>query len=264
MAESKTLSKPGAAGEKADAAAGTVTEQTYYSYEYEKLDRPPHHSFAFETHLFDHVAEGDDEGLLRQLDEFDLETLGQMAHTRQKSMEYFSVLLISFAARGAIRGGVDPYDAYALNDLYLQQVSVCQTESGYMPIIREAVRAFCRMVRQARQQNTSSLLTSRCKSYIVRHLNRDLSLHTLADVMQVSPAYLSHTFSVHEKQTLHSYILQERLRAACNMLRFSDYTISGISTYLGFASQSYFGSVFRREQGCSPSEYRRRNHKMNF
>ena len=47
--------------------------------------------------------------------------------------------------------------------------------------------------------------------------------------------------------------------AAQNMLKYSDQTISAVSSYFCFDSQSHFGSVFKNITGITPSEYRTRN-----
>jgi len=44
---------------------------------------------------------------------------GIMPRREHKQAEYAAVLAVSLLARAAIRGGLDPYLAYNLNDLYL-------------------------------------------------------------------------------------------------------------------------------------------------
>lgn len=53
------------------------------------------------------------------------------------------------------------------------------------------------------------------------------------------------------------YLLRLRLRAACEWLAGRpDLRITDVALGCGFHSSQYFATVFRREVGCSPSEYR--------
>ena len=50
-------------------------------------------------------------------------------------------------------------------------------------------------------------------------------------------------------------IRNKRLEVATRLLQESDYTVSEISTYVGFNSHAYFTQCFKAAYGCSPSEY---------
>ena len=53
-----------------------------------------------------------------------------------------------------------------------------------------------------------------------------------------------------------SYIMRRKLEEAKSMLNYSDKTVSEISEYLCFSSQSYFQNVFKRKYGMTPKEFR--------
>ena len=63
---------------------------------------------------------------------------------------------------------------------------------------------------------------------------------------------------------LADFIQLQRIEEAKNLLRFSDYQISEISTFLAFSSQSYFTSVFKRHTGVTPKKYREANYRKNW
>lgn len=52
------------------------------------------------------------------------------------------------------------------------------------------------------------------------------------------------------------YIKNYRLQMACHMLAKSKETITYISHACGLGSSSYFGKVFKEQEGCTPIEYR--------
>ena len=50
--------------------------------------------------------------------------------------------------------------------------------------------------------------------------------------------------------------MRRKLEEAKSMLNYSDKTVSEISEYLCFSSQSYFQNVFKRKYGMTPKEFR--------
>lgn len=72
----------------------------------------------------------------------------------------------------------------------------------------------------------------------------------------LNPDYLSSLFHKELHMTFSNYLKQQRIIAAQNMLRHSDYDYSEIASFLAFSSQSHFTKVFRQETGYTPKEYR--------
>ena len=52
------------------------------------------------------------------------------------------------------------------------------------------------------------------------------------------------------------FILKEKTEEAKRLLRYSDKSLTAISNYLGFSSQSHFSRVFKKYASCTPGEYR--------
>lgn len=52
------------------------------------------------------------------------------------------------------------------------------------------------------------------------------------------------------------YVMKEKIKKAQNLLNYSTMKISAIAAECGFSSPAYFSTVFRREVGMSPEEYR--------
>ena len=56
-----------------------------------------------------------------------------------------------------------------------------------------------------------------------------------------------------------SYIMRRKLEEAKSLLTYSDKTVSEISEYLCFSSQSYFQNVFKAKYGMTPKKFRDTN-----
>ena len=88
--------------------------------------------------------------------------------------------------------------------------------------------------------------------------DKDFSVSVFAAKMGVSKKYLYDILRKYWKTTPSVYIREERLRVARNLLETSSLTVSEISERVGFSSPSYFVSVFRKETGTTPLNYKQK------
>ena len=97
----------------------------------------------------------------------------------------------------------------------------------------------------------------RCKKIIISRRLETIELGELAEKMGISKEYLSRLFKQHEGSPIVEYILNVKIEAACNMLKYSDRQVNEIADYLSFGSLSYFSRIFKKKMGVSPQQYRK-------
>lgn len=97
------------------------------------------------------------------------------------------------------------------------------------------------------------------RRYIDNHFKENLTLDQLAQLAHLNKYYLAHTFRREFGVSPINYLISRRIEESRFLLRETDHTLSLISQMLGFSSLSYFSQCFRRVEGISPMEYRRRN-----
>lgn len=93
--------------------------------------------------------------------------------------------------------------------------------------------------------------------YISKHLRRNLTVRELADEACMSEPNFYRTFRQTFGITPVDYINQQRIALAGAMLRTTNRCISDICLDCGFNSLTYFTTLFRREVGMPPAQYRR-------
>ncbi|MDQ1232876.1 two-component system response regulator YesN [Paenibacillus sp. SORGH_AS306] len=107
-------------------------------------------------------------------------------------------------------------------------------------------------------QSRLSPLVRRARDYIQNHYhNPELTLEKLADVLQVSPTYLSRLM---KRELGHSFIhvlVQIRIQKAVHLLKETELSILEIALQVGYDSQHYFSTAFKKMIGVSPNQYRR-------
>lgn len=92
--------------------------------------------------------------------------------------------------------------------------------------------------------------------YINEHLNQEIKLADLAQLLNMSQFHFSHLF----KQSLgiapYQYLLQQRIERAKQLLNQTDQSIMEIAFLCGFNSHSHLSKQFRQLTGLTPKAYR--------
>ncbi|MBQ4556012.1 MAG: AraC family transcriptional regulator [Clostridia bacterium] len=93
--------------------------------------------------------------------------------------------------------------------------------------------------------------------YINEHFTEeDLTVAKIASAANMSESYFRKSFQETYNLAPVKYISMMRMTHARQKLRYGDVPISDIAHSLGFSSLYYFSHAFKREMGCTPSEYR--------
>lgn len=86
---------------------------------------------------------------------------------------------------------------------------------------------------------------------------RELTLESFAHTLQVSPVYLSRTLKKELGTSFVAFITQTRIRKAIQLLNSTDLSIHDIAEQVGYDSQHYFSTAFKKVMGVSPNGYRK-------
>lgn len=96
------------------------------------------------------------------------------------------------------------------------------------------------------------LLMQQVKTYIDENYMYELSLDSVGDILNISPAYLSSQF----KKCLHvgflDYLTEARIRAACELLTDPLRSTTEVAGMVGYEDASYFARAFKKRTGQTP------------
>lgn len=110
----------------------------------------------------------------------------------------------------------------------------------------------------ARQKPMDLSVAQRLLQYINENIMQELSATEVARALGISPYYLSHIFSEELKTSFPVYVAQRRLYYACELLKNTRKSITEISYEAGFPNMRTFHRCFKREFGCNPTEWRKK------
>lgn len=96
------------------------------------------------------------------------------------------------------------------------------------------------------------------KSYLDEHFTEKITLDQLSELFYMDKFYLTKLFGRQFGITISSYLLQLKITRAKHLLRFTDQTVESVGAACGISDVHYFSRMFKKIEGISPSEYRKR------
>lgn len=181
---------------------------------------------------------------------------GMLSKDPVQSQKYHFAILAALISRLCLEEGLEQEVAYGMSDLYIQKVDTLTTVQQVFELRDKMVNDYTNVMHNTKKNQSYSRQTAKAIDYISNNLNTRITLTDLAEALDMAPSYLSKLFSKETGQSISVYIKEEKLKAAANMLQYSDISISDISEYYHFSSQSHFTAAFTEYHGLTPKKYR--------
>lgn len=222
-----------------------------------------HNPYSQENRMLSSIEQGD----LAMLEECRKEEINQnfgiLSPDSERHFRNLGICVITLVSRAAIRGGVNAELAFSLCDSYIMEIEQLKDLYDLGPLVENAKTNFCTMVKEQKEHKQTGRsekhfhpLVEKTKDYIFSHLHGKIALWEVADSLHVNPNYLSDLFKKYEGIPFSTFVTEEKLKLAKNLLVYSAYSYIEIASYLGFTSQSYLGKQFKEYTGMTLREYR--------
>jgi AraC-like DNA-binding protein len=98
---------------------------------------------------------------------------------------------------------------------------------------------------------------SLAKSMLRDNFDGDISISEVAGACNLSRGYFIRAFRETTGQTPYQWLLGERVRHACELLRQPDLSLAEVAISCGFGDQSHFTRAFANIVGATPGNWRR-------
>ncbi len=129
----------------------------------------------------------------------------------------------------------------------------------FMYVLSLSARYYHSMQKESKKK-TIDVRMQKTLEHIYLYYANELSIKELADLCQLSASRFSALF----KQTFGlfplQYIINYRIKRACDLLRHTEYSVTQIAEMVGFEDSLYFSRVFKKQMRICPSQFRS---KMN-
>lgn len=123
--------------------------------------------------------------------------------------------------------------------------------------ITEVLQKAIRLREEKSKGKYQSVLQNAIQYMEENFADEKLTLNTVACVANVSANHFSAMFSQKMGQTFIEYLTNLRMKKAKEMLRCTDKRSGEIALEVGYKDAHYFSFLFKKTQGCTPSEYRK-------
>ncbi|HBA67917.1 MAG TPA: DNA-binding response regulator [Lachnospiraceae bacterium] len=133
-------------------------------------------------------------------------------------------------------------------------LSSCESIYELHKLLKERVASFFTEARGREEENSTIYLI---KQFIAdRYQDETLSVKDISEHVMLSSSYVCTLFKNDTGMTLNQYLTEYRIERAKKLLEDPRYKIIDISAKVGYSDGNYFGKIFKRVCGMSPSEYR--------
>lgn len=185
--------------------------------------------------------------------------LGTLSIHSLQNIKYHFAITAALVARYCMEGGMELTTAYSLSDLYIQKADSCTKPEEVAALHPVMCLDYAKRMKFLRKNKVTSRHIAACIDYICDNLHTRITIETLASSVGLNSSYLSRLFKKEVGITVSQYIRDKKLETAQNMLIYSNYTPSQISSVLAFPNQSYFTEIFHKKTGMTPLKFRNLN-----
>ena len=214
-----------------------------------------HHTYQEEVKTMDYIREGNLEEVVGAV-ELLASTAGKLSENEIRNERNLGICSITLATRAAIEGGAVPAKAYKLSDLYINKIDQCKRMTEIFEYRKRSLYDFAKLVVEEREKRANSRYTEQCKEYIRKYYHQKICIPDIAEALGVSESHLSRIFKKETGESIQKYSMHMRIERAENLLKYSEASLTEISEYLCFSSQSHFGKVFKVHKNMTPKQYR--------
>lgn len=234
-----------------------ANESLIESFEKIKYDEAPKHTTqAFEEQMLFFIKNGQTEKLIKLFDGAPGKA-GKLASNRLRQDKNNAIVSLTLATRAAIAGSLNPETAYLLSDYYIQKIESSMTSNEVLQINATAIIYLCNRVKDLNCHKVNSPIVDLAIKYITDNITQKLTINDIAKKLYVSRNHLSTTFKNETGINLIDYIALQKIIEAKRLIRYTDKSLSEISNYLAYSSQSYFQNQFKKITGLTPMSYRK-------
>ena len=103
-----------------------------------------------------------------------------------------------------------------------------------------------------------SRITNNVIEFLRENMHRPIMLDDVSEYLKISPSHLSKIFKEESSKTIFEYLTYLRIEKAKTLLKDIKLNMTDVGLQCGFTDLNYFSRIFKKINGHSPSEYRRK------
>jgi AraC-like DNA-binding protein len=195
------------------------------------------------------------ESLFDELDSHDGEVPGVSSDADRAFKDIF-IFSTGVASRAALRGNLDFDTVNAMSDYYLKKIESFEGYRSIFLLLKQMFLDFAQKTARCRQPLTGSPIVRKILKEVSAHLYEKITATDISKLLGMNCSYLCRHFKRETGKTLSEYVNEVKTQEAQRLLTNTGMSIVQISGQLGYSSQNYFNTIFKKVAGMTPLEYK--------
>jgi len=170
-------------------------------------------------------------------------------------LKSYIISITLLICHNVIKQGVSPYNAKAKYHAFAKLIEKSLSSVEVFEAGKVMIQGYIKQV-MLNAVSISNTYIRKAIDYIHDHLGEDLTLDDVANHVGLSKCYFCTQFKKDMKMSFTDYLNYVRIQKSKYLLCNTDKSVLDIAITVGFNSQSYFTTLFKKHTGLSPMEFR--------
>lgn len=219
---------------------------------YKKLEE----RYAGEDRLLSYIEKGDVVLAQKEFAKISI-SHSEIIRTKDSLRNTKNLLLVAntLFRRSAYIGGVHPIYLDELSGKWAIKIEQAVSLKDLDNLHLQMINSYCLLTKEHSLSKYSSIV-KQALMFINLNISSNLTVKRVAQEVSLSPDYLTRLFKKELGVNIITYINRKRIHTSLELLKNTNLSIEEIGDLIGLSNTSYFYTIFKREIGVSPKQYR--------
>ena len=219
---------------------------------YKKLEE----RYAGEDRLLSYIEKGDIVLAQKEFAKISI-SHSEIIRTKDSLRNTKNLLLVAntLFRRSAYIGGVPPIYLDELSEKWAIKIEQTVSLKDLDNLHLQMINSYCLLTKEHSLSKYSPIV-KQALMFINLNISSNLTVKRVAQEVSLSPDYLTRLFKKELGVNIITYINRKRIHTSLELLKNTNLSIEEIGDLIGLSNTSYFYTIFKREIGVSPKQYR--------
>jgi two-component system, response regulator YesN len=179
----------------------------------------------------------------------------RLADTPIRSIKNSLIASATLFTRAAIEANVTPEDAFSLCDFCILEIERITNIRLLQDYEYQMLDDYINLIHENKIQSYNKM-TIRIIEFIHENITETISLEDLVRIVNMSKEYICSMFKKNVGLGIIEYANYNKIKESKYFLKYSSMSISDIAFLFNFGSPGYFSSVFKKQTGLTPRQFK--------
>lgn len=168
--------------------------------------------------------------------------------------------LLGTMVESAMAGGGDVDDLLELSEKLFNESAIIRSRTQLIEWLKNRTGEMIDIVSRS-HSNRYKNIVRKAKEYIDKHYAEAISVKDVADAVCISESYFKSVFKKSSGYSYSEYLTSVRIDQARKLLNTTEKSVMEIALDVGFQTPNSFSSLFKRETGLTPTQFKNSSDK---